>query len=218
MGSMNVTTILIAITALISYYAWQNPHKLMRWMLNPYEVQRRNQYDRFITSGFIHNDLAHLLFNMLTLYFFGGVVEAYFTQIFGGTEGIVLYVLLYLVAIVAADIPTFFKHRNQPYYNSLGASGGVSAIVFSGIVFQPTQGICLYFVLCLPGFVLGGLYLAYSMYKSRQPDAANINHSAHFYGAVFGFAATIVLIPRALPVFFEQLAGKLTEWIGMLGF
>jgi membrane associated rhomboid family serine protease len=205
---MSVTLIIIVVTVLASFYAWNNAAVLSRWIFNPYTITRRSQYDRFITSGFIHNDYGHLFFNMLTLYFFGSVVEFYFMGFFGSTIGAALYVLLYLVAIVVADIPTFFKNKDKSYYNSLGASGGVSAIVFSGIMFQPVADICLYFILCLPGFLLGALYLAYSIHKSRQPGSDNINHDAHLYGALFGILFTIIAIPRSIELFW----GQMSQW------
>ncbi len=203
---MSVTLIIIVVTVIASFYAWNNAAILSRWIFNPYTIARRNQYDRFITSGFIHNDYGHLFFNMLALYFFGNVVEYYFMAIMGPAVGAGLYVLLYLVAIIVSDIPTYLKNKNKSYYNSLGASGGVSAIVFAGIVFQPASDICLYFVLCLPGFLLGALYLAYSIFKSRQPGSDNINHDAHLYGALFGVLFTIAIIPRSIDLFVQGLS------------
>ncbi|WP_080238268.1 rhomboid family intramembrane serine protease [Spirosoma rigui] len=202
---MSVTLILIVVTAGISLLAWNNPSLMDRWIMNPYQVARRGQYYRLLTSGFLHADWGHLFFNMLSLYFFGGVIEQVFTALFG-TLGPLYLVGFYLIAILISDIPTFLKHRNDPGYNSLGASGGVSAIVFAAILFSPLSQICLYFALCVPGFIFGALYLAYSYYESRR-GMGSVNHDAHFYGALFGIVFMIVLYPAVLPNFIQQVAG-----------
>lgn len=202
---MSVTLILIIVTVGISLYAMQNESLMHKWIFQPYAVQRDNSWYRFITSGFLHADFTHLFFNMFTFYFFGGAVEQTFQVIFGPTTGILLYLLIYLGGIVVSDIPTYFKHRNDPPYRALGASGGVASIVFSSILFYPTQDICLYAILCIPGFILGVLYLMYS-YFSGKKMGDNINHDAHFYGAVYGFVLSLILVPQALPNFFTEIA------------
>lgn len=203
---MSVTIILIIITVGISLYAWQNESLMHKWIFQPYAVQRDNSWYRFVTSGFLHADFTHLFFNMFTFYFFGGAVEYTFQALFGPTTGILVYLLVYIGGIIVSDIPTFFKHRNDPPYRALGASGGVASVVFSSILFYPTQDICLYAVLCIPGFILGVLYLMYS-YFSGKKMGDNINHDAHFYGAVYGFILSLVLVPQALPNFFSEIAG-----------
>ncbi len=201
---MTVTLIIIVVTAIISIMAWNNYSLMNRWIMNPYQVANRGQYYRLITSGFLHADWGHLIFNMLSLYFFGGFIEQVFSLLFGPMAP--LFVIgFYLAAILVSDIPTFLKHRNNPGYNSLGASGGVSAIIFAGILFRPLTDICLYFAFCIPGFIFGVLYLGYSYYESRR-GAGNINHDAHFYGALFGILFMIVAYPPILPDFFEQIS------------
>ena len=202
---MSVTLILIIITVAISLYAWQNERLMHQWIFQPYAVQRDNSWYRFITSGFLHADMMHLFFNMFTLFFFGQAVEQTFMVIFGAQTGILLYLLLYLGGIIISDIPTYFKHRNDPAYRALGASGGVASVVFSSILFYPTNDICLYGLLCIPGFILGVLYVLYSYYSGKRMGD-NINHDAHLYGAVYGFVLSLVLVPQALPSFFEQIA------------
>ncbi|PRY15014.1 membrane associated rhomboid family serine protease [Pontibacter ummariensis] len=202
---MSVTIILIIITVGISLYAWQNESLMHKWIFQPYAVQRDNSWYRFITSGFLHADFTHLLFNMFTFYFFGQAVEQTFIYVFGPLTGILLFLLIYLGGIIVSDIPTFLKHRNDPPYRALGASGGVSSVVFSSILFYPTQDICLYGLLCIPGFILGVLYIMYSYFSGKRMGD-NINHDAHLYGAVYGFLLSIVLVPRALPLFFEQIS------------
>lgn len=173
--------------------------------MNPYAVHHGRQYWRFITSGFIHASTTHLLFNGLTLYFFGTVIEAYFGHFFG-TFGQLLYVLLFVVGVIVSEIPTYLKYKDKPHYNSLGASGGVSAVIFAAVMFNPVSDICLYFILCLPGFVMALLYLVYSAYQSRQKQPVdNINHDAHLYGAIFGILFAIVAHPPVLSSFFSQI-------------
>ncbi|MDX5438764.1 MAG: rhomboid family intramembrane serine protease [Pontibacter sp.] len=202
---MSVTIILIIITVGISLYAWQNQDLMHKWIFQPYAVQRDNSWYRFITSGFLHADFTHLFFNMFTFYFFGSNVEYTFTAVFGPTTGILFFLMIYLGAIVVSDIPTYIKHRNDPPYRALGASGGVAAIVFSSILFYPTQDIYLFAALPIPGFILGVLYLVYSYYSSKKMGD-NINHDAHFYGAVYGFVLSLLLVPKAGPLFIEQIA------------
>ena len=202
---MSVTLILIIITVGISLYAWRNDSLMHKWVFQPYAVQRDNSWYRFLTSGFLHADYTHLFFNMFTFYFFGGAVERTFQAVFGPTSGILIFLLVYLGGIIVSDIPTFFKHRNDPPYRALGASGGVASVVFSSILFYPTQDICLYAILCIPGFILGVLYLVYS-YVSGKKMGDNINHDAHLYGAIYGFILSIVLVPQAFPHFVSQIA------------
>lgn len=202
---MSITLIIIIVTAVISLMAWNNPALMNRWILNPYQVAQRGQYYRLITSGFLHADWGHLIFNMLSLYFFGGFIEQVFSMLFG-SNGAIYLIGFYLVGILVSDIPTFLKHRNNPGYNSLGASGGVSAVIFAAILFRPLTPIFFYFIpIGIPGFIFGALYLAYSYYESRR-GLGNVNHDAHFYGALFGILFMIVVYPAVLPGFFEQIS------------
>lgn len=176
---------------------------LRRFMMNPYQITTRKQYYRFLTSGFIHRDHVHLLMNMVTFYFFGGIIEKIFKQLFDVRGGF-YFILLYLMAIVVSDLSTYLKHRNNPGYNSLGASGGVSAVVFAMIILLPLEKICLYIALCIPGFILGPLYIMFSYYQGRKANDG-INHDAHLYGALFGLLFCIILYPQSLPNFIQQV-------------
>jgi membrane associated rhomboid family serine protease len=200
----SLTTILIGITALSSIIAFNRPALLDRWMFIPYRIKQRNQWDRFILSGFIHKDYMHLLFNMFTFYFFGGVVERFFKFQFGLELGGLIFLGFYLVAVVIADIPTYLKEQSNSYYRALGASGGTSAIVFASIILMPLSDICLFGLLCLPGFLLGGFFLIYSYVKGQQGQD-NINHDAHLYGAIFGIVCILLLSPGSAGMFLEQI-------------
>ena len=180
-------------------------------IMNPYRVTKRNEYYRFVTSGFIHADFGHLIFNMLTLWFVGEGIERLFNMLFG-PSGTAYYLFLYIVGIIVSDIPTFLKHKNNSNYNSLGASGGVSAVLFAAILINPLMDIYLYFFIKLKAFVFGILFLAYSIYEGRR-GRSYVNHSAHIYGAVFGMVFMAVVYPDSVPAFFQQIG----TWIAQIG-
>ena len=173
--------------------------------MNPFRISRRKEYYRLISSGFIHKDYLHLFFNMFSLYFFGPHVEWLFQNIFGFGLGSFYYLLLYFLALVLSDAPTLMKYKNYPHYNSLGASGAVSAVIFAFIIFQPLEKICLYGIFCFPGFILGSIFLIYSYYQAKN-SRDQINHDAHLYGALFGLIFCVILYPPSLSNFFHQLS------------
>ncbi|GAB3576935.1 rhomboid family intramembrane serine protease [Spirosoma luteolum] len=202
---MSTILIIIAVTVIISLLAWNNPALMDRWIMNPYRVSSRGEYYRLLTSGFLHADWGHLFFNMLSLYFFGGPIEQVFYALFGQTGPLYL-IGFYVAGIIVSDIPSFLKHRNDPGYNSLGASGGVSSVLFAAILFYPLTKIYMYFIpIGIPGFIFGGLYLAYSYYESKQ-NRGRVNHDAHFYGALFGILFMIAVYPPVVGDFFGQIA------------
>jgi membrane associated rhomboid family serine protease len=203
---ITLTLIIIVVTTGISLYTMQKPQVLNKLMMNPCLITSQGQYYRLISSGFIHRDHMHLIFNMFSFYFFGTQLEYIFQEIFGSL-GSVHFIALYLLGIVVSDIPTVFKNRNNKNYNSLGASGAVSAVVFACILFLPLRDICIYAVLCFPGVVLGFLYLVYSFYSSKK-SKDGINHDAHLYGALFGVAYCLVFYPDSLRIFIQQMG----EW------
>ncbi|MBT9392229.1 rhomboid family intramembrane serine protease [Hymenobacter sp. NST-14] len=207
---LSATLILAVLTAGISFYAWSNPEFLESWILEPARMKRHNEWYRFLTSGFLHADIGHLLFNMLAFYSFSRLVEGVFQEVFGPTSGLLCFLLLYLGGIVVSDIPTYLRHRHDPGYRSLGASGGVASVIFSAILFDPVAGLYIFpLPIAIPGFIFGFLYLAYSYYMSRR-RGDNINHDAHFYGALYGIVLTLILIPRAAGIFWEQLQGYIS--------
>ena len=157
----------------------------------PPAVTHDKQYYRFFTSGFIHADFGHLIFNMISLYAFGGMVESGFNQIFG-EQGRLVYLLMYLLALPVSLLPTFARNKTNSYYRSLGASGAVSAVIFAGLMLSPQAGVGMFFIpVYIPGFLFGPLYLIISAYLDRK-GGSNVNHSAHIWGALFGVAFLIV--------------------------
>jgi len=202
---MPVTYIIIGITVLISFAAYSNNNLMQQFMMNPYAISNRQQYYRFITSGFIHADHVHLFFNMFSLYFFGTTIEYIFGIVFE-SAGTLYFIALYILGIIVSDIPSYMKHRNNPGYNALGASGGVASVIFASIIFQPLADIYIYFI-PVPGFILGIAYIFFSWYQGKKAND-NINHDAHLYGAVFGVVFCAVFYPQSLPHFVEQIR----EW------
>lgn len=177
---------------------------LQKWMMNPYMVFHRKEFWRLISSGFIHGSFIHLGFNMFTFYFFGRVVEQVFTELMG-EMGMVIYVLFYISAIIISDLPGAWKKKDQINYNSLGASGAVSAMVFASILYFPLNDICLYGLLCIPGFILGVVYVIYSYFQGKNMSD-NINHEAHLYGALYGVIFAIAVYPPSAMEFVRQIS------------
>jgi len=201
---LSITVVLIIITAISSYFGINNAAFMERCMFIPYKIKRSGQWDRFITSGFIHKDYIHLLFNMFTFYFFGGVVEQLLAYQFGLIVGGVIYVIFYILGIIISDIPTYLKNKDNSYYRALGASGGTAATVFASIIIRPLSDICLFGIVCLPGFALGVMFLIYSAVQARK-DSDGINHDAHFYGAVFGIAVILIIFPQSGVNFIQEI-------------
>jgi len=201
---MNITYLIIGVTALTSFMAFNNHDLFLKMKHWPYQEARRGEWYRWLTSGFLHADPMHLIFNMLTLYFFGVYVESWFAALFPGI-GSFIYLLFYLAAIVAASSATYQKFKNTSSFASIGASGAVAAVLFACILLDPTIGIMLFFIpIPIPGFIFGILYLWYSSYAAQR-GGDNIDHTAHFFGAVFGFFFPILLRPSLFLEFFEQL-------------
>jgi membrane associated rhomboid family serine protease len=206
--NMSLTFALIAFNVVITLYAWRNQDFLESWVFHPYSVKRNYQWYRFLTSGFLHADWGHLFFNMFSLYFFGEAVEGLFKGYFGPQMGSLWFLALFVTGVILSDVPTYFKYKNDRNYHSLGASGGVSTIIFASILYYPLNNICLYGIFCLPGVVMGVLYLIYSYFEAKK-NRDNVNHDAHFYGAVIGIIMGWILIPEAGGLFLSQILERL---------
>ena len=194
-----LTLILIGVTILVTWLAFKNPRLLDRLILWPPAIDRQRQYDRLLTHGFIHADWQHLLFNMITLFFFGRFAE----QVISAMIGPVGFVLFYLSAIVIAILPTYLRHRHDARYRSLGASGAVSAVLFAFILVQPWSMIFVFF-LPVPAILYGVFFVGYSIWMDRQ-GGDNTNHNAHLSGAIYGVLFMLLMEPRIGGVFLERL-------------
>jgi membrane associated rhomboid family serine protease len=201
---MVITWVIILITAGISIPAFQNQELFSKLKFNAYIIREGNQWYRFFSYGFLHADWAHLLINMFVLYSFGEQVE-FFMKYYFGDEGRLFYVLLYIGGIILSTVPSYEKHKNDAWYNAVGASGAVSAVVFSSIIFWPNAKIMfLLLPIPMPAALFGVLYLVYSAYMAKRATD-NIGHDAHFWGAVYGVVFTIVLKPALALLFIDQL-------------
>ena len=187
---MSITIIIIIITGLISYQAFNDANLKSKLLHRPYLEHKDKEYYRLLSSGFIHANWMHLGINMYVLWMFGEQVETRFVGLFGAIQGRIFYVVMYLLTIVAASLFTHYKHKDNSYYAALGASGATSGILFSYILFNPWQGLMIFPVpFFIPAVILGFLYLIYSSWAGKN-SRDNIGHDAHFYGAVFGFLFT----------------------------
>jgi membrane associated rhomboid family serine protease len=196
---MPVTLLLIAVTCVVSFLAFSNPRLLERLILWPPAISRGHEYWRLATCGLIHVDIAHLAFNMITLYFFGALMERFYTT-FVGAGG---YVLFYAGALVVSCLPSYLRHREDGNYRSLGASGAVSAVLFAFILLRPWAIIYVYF-LPVPAILYAVAYLCYTIYMDRR-RVDHINHSAHLWGALYGIVVTLLVQPGVAGVFLSQL-------------
>ncbi|MCB0689981.1 MAG: rhomboid family intramembrane serine protease [Saprospiraceae bacterium] len=204
---MSITVILVIITALVSYLAFNNQSLFYRLAHWPTKEYYHKEYYRLITSGFVHGGWLHLLINMFVFWNFGEIVEQHFMLYFGPVRGPVLYVLLYLMVIVCASLPSYFDRKNDESYMAVGASGGVSGIVFIYILLYPWQMLYLYGIIPIPGIIAGVLYLWYSSYASKNVQD-RIDHQAHFYGALFGLAFVLLLKPSLFSGFLRNLVNE----------
>lgn len=201
---LTITNLLVIVTVVVSWHVFNRPDLREKMVFSPYAVRKAGDYYRFVSSGFIHADWLHLLFNMFALYSFGNVVEAYYKVIFG-EMGNLMYLLLYLGGMVMADAYTYYKLKDYSHYRSLGASGAVSGIVLSFILFQPLSQILVFFI-PMPAVLAGLLYMGYSYYASLK-GTDNVAHEAHFFGGLFGILFTLVFRPSIGQHFWQQLFG-----------
>ncbi len=175
-----VTTLVIS---LLGFY--KNPRIIEKSVLHPFSVIRNNKWHTLITSGFVHGDTMHLIFNMMTFYFFAFSLES----IVGGIN----FALLYFGSMIIADLPSLIKNKDNPEYYSLGASGGISGILFTFILFRPDMSIYMMFIpLPIPSPIFALLYLVWCWYAARNAED-NIGHDAHLWGALAGIILTVIL-------------------------
>jgi membrane associated rhomboid family serine protease len=210
--TLNITIAIIIATVITSLIGFSNESVMNKLIFYPPGVSQRNEWYRFFSCGLVHKDLPHLVFNMYALYLFGngqdyldinGIkhntgVEFFFTQVFD-KAGYFLYFIMYAGAVGFCMLPSYKKNKDNYYYRSLGASGGVSAVVFARIIMDPMNGIGMVIIpIFIAGFLFGILYLFIS-YLLDKKQVGSVNHSAHIWGSLFG----VVFIIAAC-----QLTGK----------
>jgi membrane associated rhomboid family serine protease len=192
-----VASAIFAITLITTLMAFYNEELYSKFILQPYSVAKGERVYTLLTSGLIHKDWQHLFFNMFSYYFFAFHLEA--------TIGHWQFGLLYVASLILSDMPTVIRHKNDYWYRSLGASGAISAVVFSYILFFPLSKMGILFIpIPIPAILFGAIYLVYCAYASRQ-NMDGINHDAHFYGAICGILITIILYPAVVLYFLHSL-------------
>ncbi len=203
MEGFSFTLLLVIITGFVTYMTFNNRNLYLRLKHHPFTVKREKEYDRLLTSGFLHIDWTHAIMNLYVLYEFGRFVEAEFVSMYD-VLGNTIYLVFYLLAIIFSSIPSQIKHKDNAYYSAVGASGGVSAILLAQTLFDPWAGILLFFIIPMPIFILAIGYLWYSSWAAKNRND-NIGHDAHFFGAVFGFTFPIILKPSLFFDFIDKL-------------
>jgi membrane associated rhomboid family serine protease len=195
-----INLLLVALTVIVSWVAFNNRKLADRLVLWPPAIDRHRQYERLLTYGFIHADIGHLAFNMITLFFFGGRIEA---EMVRQTGSFLTYPLFYLAALAVSILPSYLKNQKNPNYLSLGASGAVSAVLFAFILLSPWTIILVMFIPA-PAILYAVFYVGYSIWMDRK-GSDNVNHSAHLAGAAFGVMFMLFMEPQVLQTFLEQL-------------
>lgn len=207
--TLSITLIIIIATVIVSLSANSKPEIYQKLLFNPYQVVHRKEWWRIFSHAFIHDkqNLLHLIFNMYVLYSFGEIAETILINNLQGL-GIVYYIVLYVGGIAMATIPAIVRHKDNYNYNSVGASGAVSAVLFATIAFIPFQGgIGILFIpISIPPLVFGILYLAYEIYMDKR-GKGNVAHDAHIWGAIFGFLFVLIFVPHAFANFVAQVMG-----------
>ncbi len=194
-----IAMIILITTVVISLYAiYRNQSFYERFLLNPWDVVNEGRWYLLITSGFLHADMAHLLFNMLTFYFFAFTLASY--------VGTINFLIIYIGSLFLSNITTVIKNKNNPYYRAVGASGAISGILFSFILFEPGSRIYLYFAIGIPAPIFAALYLAYCYYASKRSQDL-INHEAHLWGSLSGLILTAILYPNLISYYLDKIFG-----------
>jgi len=200
---MSITIIILIITALISYQGLNGkPEIIEKLKHHPYREKHNKEYYRLLSSGFVHGSFSHLAINGFVLYMFGEQIENFFGQVYGLNMGRVMFLALYLTAIIAGDLATHFKHQNNPSYSAVGASGATSALVLIFCIIAPWEWFTFPPV---PAIIFAVGYLAYSSWADKTNKSDNIGHSAHLYGALWGIVFFLATKPEMFSVFMDRL-------------
>jgi len=192
-----VTLFFLTLNVVIGLYTLlADPTLIDRWAFKPYRVVREREWSRWLTAGFVHVGLMHLLFNVITLYYFGPVIE--------GVVGPWRFFVIYLGSELAANAFTYAKYKDRPEYSAVGASGAISGVLFAFCLFAPFAMLGIMFIIPMPAIVFAVLYVGVSIYASKR-EVGRVAHEAHLGGALGGLALTLLLYPQALTIFLDQI-------------
>lgn len=204
-----MTLAIIGFTVLVSLLAFRDRKVFENMLFEPFVINARKDWFRLVTHGFIHGNVPHLAVNMFVLYMFGPLVEQGYEQITMRSSTL-SFLVLYLAGITLSSLPGYYKHRYDPTYRAVGASGATSAVVFASILMFPLNRLSLLILpIPAPAWVFGLLYLGYEWYMGKR-GGDGIAHDAHFAGAVVGIAFTALLDPDVLPHFLAQVGASLS--------
>lgn len=201
---MSLVLIIIGITVIVSFSADKNPRLKEQLLFDPYRIKHQNEYYRLISSVLIHQDLPHLIFNMVSLYYLGSLIEAQLIATYGWQLGTINFAILYILGAAFAEIYPFIKYQDGQY-RSLGASGAVSAVIFAAIIWNPTMKLSLLFLpIPISAYIFGPLYLAIEYFSMKRGNTG-IAHDAHIGGALFGILFILLLDPSKGTAFFHSI-------------
>jgi membrane associated rhomboid family serine protease len=217
---LSITTLLIGVSIVMSLLAFNKDSLKFKLLLNPYRVIQGKEYYRVLTHAFIHGDYMHLFVNMYVFWGFGTSVEQIFTnqslfesnfqsfEFWGETQGIIYFLLLYFGGVLFAAIPALRKHKDNPDYNSLGASGAVSSVLLAYILMFPQNKLMFIFLpIPIPAYVMGIIFFVYESFMNRR-GGTGIAHDAHLWGALFGLGFMMLLSPEFLSHFIHGALGN----------
>lgn len=205
--SLSILTLILLSTVIISINGFNNRGLLERWMYIPYEVKHYNAFDRIFKHLFVHADVMHLSFNMLSLYFLGEFLEYQLVDSYGLGRGELHFLTLYFGGGLFATLFPYIRNQNNPSYRSLGASGAVSSVIFATILWNPTMPLAIMFIpIAIPAYIFGPLYLAFEFWADRR-GGTGIAHDAHIGGALFGILYTLIINPDTGRFFLSLIFG-----------
>ena len=200
---MSITLFISIVTGVVSFLAFRNDDLMSKLRFNAYLIYHKKQWYRVFSHALVHADWVHLIINIMVFISFGRNVEYRFAQYFGDNAG-VFFILLYLGGIFFSSVYNIYKQKDNHWYNAVGASGAVSAVLFTSVFFDPMNMVRFYGIIPIPGIVFAVLYLVYSYYMAKKSND-NIGHEAHFFGAVFGFIFPLLLNPNLINLFIDNL-------------
>ncbi|MFB6343203.1 rhomboid family intramembrane serine protease [Saccharicrinis sp. FJH62] len=195
---------IIVLTALVSAQGFRDNVLLNKLSFNPHKINYHREYYRVFSHGLVHADWMHLGVNMFVLYMFANSLENQLSNNAHLLNGTFLFTLLYVTALPVSSAVSYKKHKDNPYYTAIGASGAVSAVVFANIFYDPWNLLYFFGIIPIPGIIFGAGYLYYSYYMSRK-NIDNVGHDAHFWGAVYGFIFPVLIHPGSIFDFISKL-------------